>query len=139
VEKFRFLSSEWIAMARGEITQALASTDLRGVHFTLCEEFSNAPDDLRADDQDTIGFFLRVTDGRVEVGERPTDRADLRIVSDYDDALEIARDPDAPAAAPSAMEQRIAEGRLQVIGDPAAVPPSLAALDIHRLLASRTA
>jgi hypothetical protein len=139
VEKFRFMSLEWIAMARDEITQALAGTDLRGVHFTLCEEFTHPPDDLRGDGQDTIGFTVQVADGRVGVGDRPTERADLRIVSDYDDALEVARDPDAPAAAPSAMEQRIAEGRLQVIGDPTAVPPSLAALDIHRLLASRTA
>jgi hypothetical protein len=139
VEKFRFMSPEWIEMARAEITRSLAGTDLRGVDFTLCEEFTDPPDDLRGDDRTTIGFFVRATDGRVEVGDHPTERADLRIVSGYDDALEIARDPDAPAAAPSAMQQRIAQGRLQVIGDPTAVPPPLAELDVHRLLASRTA
>jgi hypothetical protein len=138
-EQFRFMSPEWIDMAREQITQALAATDLDALDFTLCEEFTNPPADLRRDDGETIGFFLRVTNGRVEIGDRPAERADLRIVSDYEDALEIARDPDAPAAAPSAMEQRITEGRLQVIGDPTAVPPSLAQLDIHRLLASRTA
>jgi hypothetical protein len=42
---------------------------------------------------------VQVVDGRVDVGDRPTERADLRIVSDYDDALEIARDPDVPALA----------------------------------------
>jgi hypothetical protein len=36
------------------------------------------------------------------------------------------------------MEQRVAEGRLEIVGDPAAVPPALAGLDIHRLLSSRT-
>jgi hypothetical protein len=132
------MSPEWIAMARDEITRALAETDLRGLDFTLCEEFTDPPVDLRRGDGDTIGFFLRVTDGRVEVGDRPAERADVRIVSDYEDALEVARDPDAPAASPSAMEQRIAEGRLQVLGDPTAVPAPLAQLDVHRLLASRT-
>jgi hypothetical protein len=133
------MGPEWIAMARDEITRGLAGIDLHGVTFTLCEEFTNPPDDLRRADGDTIGFFLQVSDGLVEVGDHPTERADLRIVSDYEDALEIARDPDAPAAAPSMAEQRIAEGRLQVVGDPTAVPPMLAELDIHRLLASRTA
>jgi hypothetical protein len=36
------------------------------------------------------------------------------------------------------MEQRMAEGRLEVVGDPADVPATLAGLDIHRLLSSRT-
>jgi hypothetical protein len=59
-------------------------------------------------------------------------------VSDYDDALAIARDPDAPVAQASAMEQRVAEGRLEIVGNPADVPGALAGLDIHRLLSSRT-
>jgi hypothetical protein len=59
-------------------------------------------------------------------------------VSDYDDALAIARDPDAPVAQASMMEQRMAEGRLKIVGDPADVPATLAGLDLHRLLSSRT-
>ena len=41
--KFEFLSPEWIAMAREEITRALAGKDLRHIRFTLCEEFTNPP------------------------------------------------------------------------------------------------
>jgi hypothetical protein len=132
------MSPEWIAMARDEIVHALRGTDLRDIDFLLCEEFTDPPDDLRRDDANTIGFSLQVAEGRVEVVDQPTERADLRIVSDYEDALEIARDPDAPAAAPSVMEQRISEGRLQIVGDPTTMPPTLAELDLHRLLASRT-
>jgi hypothetical protein len=46
VEKFRFMSPAWIAMAREQITQVLAGTALGGINFTLCEEFTNPPDDL---------------------------------------------------------------------------------------------
>ena len=73
------------------------------------------------------------------VDDELPDRCDLRVISDYDDALEVARDPDAPAAQAEAIEGRIAAGRLRIEGDPAAVPEALAELDIHRLLASRTA
>jgi hypothetical protein len=125
-------------MAREQITSALAGQDLAGIDFTLCEEFTAPPADLRRQNATTIGCFVRVADGRVEVGDHPVDDADLRVVSDYADALSIARDPDAPAAQPSAMAARVAEGRLSVAGDPAAVPAMLAALDIHRLLSSRT-
>jgi hypothetical protein len=80
-----------------------------------------------------------VEDGRFEVGDHPTDDADFKIVSDYEDALAVARDPDAPVAQQSMMEARIAEGRLKIVGNPIDVPPILAGLDIHRLLSSRTA
>jgi hypothetical protein len=139
MEKCRFMSTAWVEMARDEITRALAGADLGGIDFTLCEEFTGAPDDLRRTDGDTIGFFVRVKNGEVEVGDHPTDDADFKVVSDYEDALAIARDPDAPAADPSMMEARLAEGRLKIVGDPTAVPPVLAGLDIHRLLSARTA
>jgi hypothetical protein len=138
VEKAQFMSPAWIEMAREQITRALAGADLGGINFTLCEEFTGPPDDLRREGASTIGFFVRIRDGRVEVGDQPTHDADFRIVSDYEEALAIARDPDAPAAQQNMMEQRMAEGRLKIFGNPADVPAILAGLDIHRLLASRT-
>jgi hypothetical protein len=80
-----------------------------------------------------------VSNGRVEVGDWPVDNADLKIVSEYHDALAIARDPDAPAAQPSAIQERIAAGTLRIEGDPSNAPAILQEMDIHRLLASRTA
>lgn len=138
MEKFRFMSPAWIEMAREQISKSLTGTDLGGMNFTLCEEFTNPPEDLRREGASTIGFAVRIANGRVEVGGQPTDDCDLRVVSDYDDALAIARDPDAPVAQLSMMEQRMAEGRLKIEGNPADVPATLAGLDIHRLLSSRT-
>jgi hypothetical protein len=132
------MSPAWIDMAREQITKSLARADLGGLSFTLCEEFTDPPDDLRREGANTIGFVVRVIDGRVEVEAQPTHDCDFRVVSDYADALAIARDPDAPVAQPSMMEQRMAEGRLKIVGDPADVPATLAGLDIHRLLSSRT-
>lgn len=132
------MSQAWLQMARHQITGILAGRDLAGIDFTLCEEFTNPPPDLRRTDAATIGFYVRIADARVEVGDHPVDDADLKIVSDYEEARAIARDPDAPAAQPSAIAERLAEGRLALIGDPACAPPVLGELDIHRLLSSHT-
>ena len=136
LEKYRFMSPAWIKMAQDQIAGVLAGEDLRGIDFTLCEEFTGAPDDLRPEGAATIGFFVRVADDSVEVGDHPTDDADFKIVSDYEDALAIAHDPDAPVAQQSMMEARMAEGRLKIVGNPTDVPAILAGLDIHRLLLS---
>lgn len=57
VEKHEFMSTEWVAMAREQITQALTARDLRGIDFTLCEEFTDAPAHLRRDGATTIGLL----------------------------------------------------------------------------------
>ena len=139
MEKFRFMSPAWIEMAREQITTSLTGVDLGGVNFTLCEEFTNPPDDVRREGASTIGFVVRFVDGTIEVVGEPTGDCDFRVVSDYEDALAIARDPDAPVAQPSMMEQRLAEGRLKIVRNPADIPAALAGLDIPRLLSSRTA
>lgn len=113
-----FMSPAWIAMAEREITNALAESDLDDVEpFTLSEEFTNPPRHLRRDG-DTIGFFVRVAHGSVEVGNRPDPNAECRVISDYVDALEIARDPESGSADPAEAERRITEGRLRIEGDP---------------------
>ena len=139
VEKFEFMSREWIAMARDKITRALAGRNLGTKPFTLCEEFTDPPHHLRSPGSQTVGFCVRVRDGQVAVADRPMEGADCTIVSDYADALAVARDPDAPADDPAVMQQRIAAGRLKVIGDPSGAPPGLAEVNIHKLLAPHTA
>jgi hypothetical protein len=133
-----FMSPSWIAMAREEIVTALSGCDLPLDPFTLSEEFTHPPPHLRGD-ADTIGFSVRLGPGTVEVGDRPDPGADCRIISDYDDACAVARDPDAASTDPAEAERRIAEGRLRIEGDPARIPRVLQQLDIHRLLARRTA
>jgi hypothetical protein len=139
LERFEFMSAEWIAMAREQIVGAFAGKNLDGIHFTLCEAFTNPPGHLTPEGADTIGFYVRLNDGQVEVGDHPTDDADCTIITDYADALAAARDPEAAAADPAVMAERMAAGKLKIIGDPSAAPAVLRELDIHKLLARHTA
>jgi len=66
VGQHRFLSPSWVEMAREQIAGALADQDLAGIDFTLCEELTDPPDDLRREGEATIGFFVRVRGRRVE-------------------------------------------------------------------------
>jgi hypothetical protein len=133
-----FMSGQWVAMARREITAALSGRDLDVEPFTLSEEFTDPPPHLRQGSSNTIGFFVRVGHGEVHVGDGPAPEADCRVISDYADALAIARDPDAASADPGEAARRAAEGRLRIEGDPSRMPAALQELDIHRLLASHT-
>jgi hypothetical protein len=126
-------------MARVEITEQLEAVDLTAADFVLCEEFTSPPAALCPPGATTIGFTLRVAHGEVVVEDRVAGTCDLRLVSDYQEASSIAREPDALAASPDAIHDRIAEGRLSITGNPTDVPTELAGLDIHRLLSSRTA
>ena len=125
-------------MAREQIVKVLEGKDLRGIRYTLCEEFSNPPDHLKPQGAETIGFYLRLKDGTVEVGDRPTSDADCTIISDYADALAVANDPDAAAADPAEIAKRVAAGRMKIVGDPSAAPV-LSELNLHKLLAPHTA
>ena len=72
LKRFEFMSPTWIAMAREQILRALDGKDLRTIRFTLCEEFTNPPEHLRPSGAQSIGFYVRLRDGRVE---RPTRRS----------------------------------------------------------------
>jgi hypothetical protein len=136
-EGLEFMSVPWLAMAKSEITRALSGRNLDVAPFTLSEEFVNPPEHLRRGG-DTIGFSVRVGDGRVAVGDRPDPGADCRVISDYDDALAVARDARAGAASPEEAERRVAEGRVTIVGDASRMPAVLQEVDLHRLLAEHT-
>jgi hypothetical protein len=139
MDKIEFMSPPWIDMAKSQIMRILAGENLAAVNYTFCEEFTDPPEHLRRSGEATIGFYIRIDYGRVEIGDHPIDDADLKIVSDYEDALKVARDPNALAADPELMRERVAAGRLKIIGSPLDAPQILKDLNIHMLLAPRTA
>ena len=71
LKRFEFMSPAWIAMAREQILRALEGKDLSTIRFTLCEEFTNPPEHLRSPGAQSIGFYVRLGDGRVEVAIAP--------------------------------------------------------------------
>lgn len=136
--RHEFMSPPWIDMARRQITGALAGRDLDVEPFTLSEEFTDPPAHLQPRGE-PIGFYVRVGRGEVEVGGRPEPLADCRVISDYTDALSVARDTEMATTDAAEAERRMAAGRLRIVGDPTRMPRVLQQLDLHRLLASRTA
>jgi hypothetical protein len=137
--KFEFMSPQWIAMARDEITRALSGKDLGPRRFTVCEAFTDPPEHLRRPDSARVGFCIRLDGTEVSVSDRLAEDADCTVVSDYGEALAIARDPESPSADPAVMAERVADGRLTIEGDFSAAPSVLQEVNIHKLLASRTA
>lgn len=135
---FEFMSPAWIAIARREIVRAVSSADLDVEPFTLSEEYTDAPTHLRRGTE-RIGFTVRIGDGRIEVSDRPDPVADCRVISDYAEALAIARDPAAASTDAAEASRGIARGRLRIEGDPSRMPAALQRLDVHTLLASHTA
>jgi hypothetical protein len=133
------MSPQWIAMARDEITRALRDRDLGQRPFTFCEAFTDPPEHLRRPDGAPIGFCIRLDGTDVSVSDQLTEQADCTVVSDYAEALAIARDPESPSADPAAMAERIADGRITIEGDLSAAPAVLQEVNIHKLLAVRTA
>ena len=139
MDKYEFMSDAWIKMAREVILQALQGADISNVTFSLSEEFTNPPEHLRRPDAATIGFTVRLDNGHAEVAAEPREDAEFRVISDYADALVLARDPELAAADPQLIVERLTQGRLKIIGNPAGVPAALQNLDVHRLLAPHTA
>ena len=135
--KLEFCSKEWIAAARAYLLRESEGADLTGVGVAFNEVFTDPPAHLDPDGAGRIGWYLRVADGEVEVGEGVLPRADLRLTVDYETVLPAARrlSTDAP------MDEATQAALIAAIdreGDPAvmAVVPWMAGL--HDVMAVRT-
>jgi hypothetical protein len=147
VVRHEFCSEAWVAEARRYVREAAAaaSADLAGISLTFNEVFTDAPAHLEPDDQGRIGWYLRITDGEIEVARGILKGVDVRITADYDWVLPLARtvfadDPEAAEAAQASFAEGTASGKVRVEGDREAGPsqfPWLAGL--HDALARVTA
>jgi hypothetical protein len=136
-----------VAEARRYVREAAlaASADLSGISLSFNEVFTNAPVHLGPDGKGCVGWYLRITDGDIEVARGILEEVDVRITADYAWVLPLARtvfadDPDAAAAAQQSFAEAAASGRVSVEGDRQAGPsqaPWLAGL--HDALARMTA
>ena len=145
-EKLEFASAEWVDAMRSIIEGKLreGKVDLTGIASSFCEESTDPPGHLLPEGAKSIGWYFRIADGRVEVGQGVLDAADVKIVADYATVLPLARmvfanNPQAAAEAAKVMEEAAAAGKIRREGDAtaAAAIPALATLhdDIARLTA----
>ena len=102
--KVDFCSKAWIAAARAYLLRASRDADLNGVDVTFNEVFTDPPAHLDPDGVGRIGWYLRVTDGQVEVGEGILPHADLRLTVDYAAVLPAARWLSSDAPLPEASQ-----------------------------------
>jgi hypothetical protein len=134
LEKYELASPEWVTMLRGLVEEGLAGEDLAGINFTMCEEFTDPPAHLRRPGSATIGFYVRIENGEVVVGDHPID-ATFKLVGDYAAMREYALRPFSPTQLDpdtAAMRQRmIEEGKLRVVGARADWPPVTSQRDLH--------
>jgi hypothetical protein len=136
-EKFEFASPEWVDMLRDLIVKGLAGKDLSGIEFTVCEEYTDPPADLRRPGSETIGFYVRIANGEVEVVNDVIDRATKKLVCDYGWIKRYAmRFPD-----PKLRDRLIAEGIMRVEGENemSNLPSVWLELDTTSLIRPRTA
>lgn len=120
------------------VEEGLAGKDLTGVDVAICEEFTDPPEHLLVDGAETIGWHLRVVDGVVRVGRTPINDADFKLIGDYDALLPLARRTTAENAEVDDWEKAVAAGKARVEGSVDAFG-LIAALDLHDLMAARTA
>jgi hypothetical protein len=146
MEKFEFGSAEWFASLFSMVQVRLSGADLAGIRWSQSEEFVNPPEHLRRPAAATIGWHLRVADGRVDLLDEPAADANLRVRASYDAILPISRlvfadTPDLSDRLPELQDLLTADPNYLVVGDraqaPAAVREALGGL--HDDLARRTA
>jgi hypothetical protein len=143
LKKYEYGSPEWVGMVRGLVEEGLAGEDLAGITFSFCEENTDPPAHLRRPGSDTIGFYVRVENGEVEVGDHPIDGTTFKIVGDYTVMRAYALRP-FPGANPdpetAELRQRmIAAGKMRVVGVRAEWPAVISNLDLHNRARLRTA
>ena len=135
--KLEFCSKDWIAAARAYLLRESTGADLTGIDVTFNEVFTDPPTHLDPDGAGRIGWYLRVADGQVEVGEGVLPRVDLRLTVDYQTVLPAARrlSTDAPMDEATQAALTAAIGRE---GDPAAMADVPWMAGLHDAMAVRT-
>jgi hypothetical protein len=126
-ETFEFLSPQWLAAVQRIAEGLLATLDAAGVDFTVSEELTDPPAGRARTAAGTMGWFLRIRDGAVQVGDQPLADADVRVVADYDTHHDLSRrvwagDAQAMATSRRLREEAAKEGRLRTDGGLAQAP-----------------
>ena len=143
-DKHEFCSQQWVDCANEILLGLSQKTDLSDVDVTFSEVFTDAPDHLEPDEQGRIGWFVRVTDGVLEVKKGIPESADLRITTDYELTVPLGRavfegNPEAAERAGKVVADLMEKGIMIREGDDEALAPLPFFAGFHDLIAKRTA
>jgi len=81
-------SPEWVRAVHRIVAELLEGEDLAGRTYSLSEEFTNPPPHLAR--AGTLGWHMRVADGRLLLGQGPLVDADRVNRADYASVLPLA-------------------------------------------------
>ena len=135
--KFDFCSPEWIAAAREYLLAASAEADLAGLQVAFNEVFTDPPSQLDPQGAGRIGWYLRIAEGRVEVGEGILPEADLRLTVDYETVLPAARHLSTDTPLDEATQARLTSA-IKREGDAAAMAGVTWMAGLHDAMAVQT-
>lgn len=74
--RYEFLSPEWLDAFRRYATSKVTPEDLAGVDCTVSMEFTDGP-------PQRPGYYIRVRNGKLEIGGQPLADADVHAIADY--------------------------------------------------------
>ncbi len=126
-ETFEFLGPEWLAAVQRIAERLLGQLDAAELNFTVSEELTNPPAGRARTPTGTLGWFLRIRDGAIEIGDQPLQDADVRVVADYNTHHDLSRriwagNAEAMATSKRIREQAAKDGRLRIEGGLAQAP-----------------
>ena len=134
-EKFAFASGAWIDAARSILRDLVVDRGEPGRRFSVCERFTNAPQDVAS--SGTAAWHFRIDGKSVTVEPGEIADADVTITAAYEATLPNAR----LVYTPEILAQRAvnrAQGKAPAIeGDMSKAPPYL--VELHNRLAILTA
>ena len=133
-KKLVFASGEWVELARGVLDELVARHGEPGKSFSVCEAFTDAPENLAGPDATTAAWHFRIVDKTVTVGEGEIDGADFSVRVAYAQALPMARMVYTPEMA---AQMRAARTKAEGGGDRQSAPPAYL-LELHNRLAVAT-
>ena len=89
ITKFNFVSDEWVDQAEIILNDLVSQFGVKGVSFSVCETFFDAPKEIDASGVASWYFYI---DGKsVRVGKGKVEDVDVKIKFDYVKASVIAK------------------------------------------------
>lgn len=134
-EKIEFAAAAWVEKAGEVLRQLVAEHGEDGKNFSVCEVFSDAPQEITEAGTAAWHFYIEGKQVRVGLGE--VSDTDVRIRADYTETLPNARLVYTPEVLAEIAQRPPRETTVEVEGDMAAMPQYL--IEMHNRMAVLTA
>lgn len=142
--RYELGSPEWMEAAREYFTTTWTPEELAGASFTRSFEMADPPAHLRRPGRDTIGYYYRVKDGKVEFGDYPLppEECDSYVWNDYEAGLTLRKwNGNDPGYVPY-RNSVVAAGKLKIVTrngfGPDSLPRAMREADAHNAIGDFT-